>query len=180
MTFEKKERNLSCAHFEKMNPLCANFSFRFHVPARTRWVSFTNYTRLETRIFQTLFLLNIKINFTSGQFWHFFGWRKTMPFRLIFRFERRCSASHDTKVTCCGNFTFLSIFKGSWPPYSFLASILSSARCRIKLSPFALMHSYLIRTKLKRQISINYFNLLGLIAFLHESLDLDGDQFLGR
>ena len=76
--------------FEKMNPLCANFSFRFRVPARTRWVSFTNYTRLETRIFQTLFLLNIKINFTSGQFWHFFGWRKTMPFRLIFRFERRC------------------------------------------------------------------------------------------
>ena len=98
---------------------------------------------------------NIKINFTSGQFWHFFPLTKEEDdaFRLIFRFWATLLLLLRplmTQRSLCGNFTFLSIFRGSWPPYSFLASILSSAECQIKLSPFSLMHSYLIRSLAKK------------------------------
>ena len=82
-------------------------------------------------------------------------------FRLIFRFWATLLLLLRGLSWHKGHFVgislFLSIFRGSWPPYSFLASILSSAECQIKLSPFSLMHSYLIRTHwLKSQISINY------------------------
>ena len=134
----------------------------FRVPGRTRWVSFTNYPRPTPSdwifSYQSWFFSNFKTSTSKlishqGNFDIFFLTKEEDDaFRLIFRFWATLLLLRPlmTQRSLCGNFTFLSIFRGSWPPYSFLASILSSAECQIKLSPFSLMHSYLIRTLAKK------------------------------
>ena len=146
----------AAVHFQKM--LCADFSCarkdslgQFHKLHET--YSFRLDFSYQSWFFSNFKTSTSKLISHQGNFDIFFLTKEEDDaFRLIFRFWATLLLLRPlmTQRSLCGNFTFLSIFRGSWPPYSFLASILSSAECQIKLSPFSLMHSYLIRTLAKK------------------------------